>query len=121
MAQGDVCHMEYPTTDLRASRTFYSAVFGWRFRDTPGLEDYALFTTPGGQQGGLTGGRNAEAPTDKGPIAHIEVGDIDATLARINKAGGRTLAPKTKISDQFGFYALFLDNVGNRLGLWSPT
>ncbi|MCX6093648.1 MAG: VOC family protein [Candidatus Bipolaricaulota bacterium] len=121
MSQGDVCHMEYSTTDLRASRTFYSTVFGWSFQDTPGMEDYALFSTPGGQQGGFSGGRNAEPPTDKGPIAHIEVSDIGATLVRINKAGGRTLTPKTKISGPFGFYALFLDNVGNRLGLWSPT
>jgi len=26
---------------------------------------------------------------------------------------------KTKISEELGHYALFLDNAGNRLGLWS--
>ncbi len=121
MSQGDVCHMEYPTTDLQASKAFYTTVFGWSFRDIPGMGDYALFSTPGGQQGGFSGGRRAEAPTDKGPIAPIEVVDIDAVLIRINQLGGRTVTPKTRISDQFGFYALSLDNVGNRLGLWSPT
>jgi predicted enzyme related to lactoylglutathione lyase len=35
--------------------------------------------------------------------------------------GGRALVRKTKISDEFGYFALFLDNVGNRLGLWSRT
>ncbi|MDD5264195.1 MAG: VOC family protein [Candidatus Bipolaricaulis sp.] len=121
MSQGDVGHLEYPTTDLRASKASCSTVFGWSFRDIPGMEDYALFSTPGGQQGGFSGRRRAEDPTDKGPIAHVEVADIDAALVTINQLGGRTLTPKTRISDQFDFYALFLDNAGNRLGLWSPA
>ena len=121
MPHGDVCHMEYPTTDLRASGAFYSSAFGWKFLDAPGMQDYAVFATPGGQQRGFSGGAGAEAPSDTGAIAHIEVDDIDAALAKIHRLGGRTLTPKTKISDEFGFYAMFLDNVGNRLGLWSRT
>ncbi len=118
MPQGDVCHTECPTTDLQASKTFDSTIFGWSYQDTPGMGDYSLFSTPGGQQGGQSGGRHAEAPTDKGPIAPIAVADIDAALVRIHQLGGRTLTPtpRTRISDPFGFYALSLDNVGNRLG-----
>ncbi len=118
MPRGDVCHMEYSTTDLRASRAFYSTAFGWTFLDAPGMQDYALFATPGGQQGGFSGGAGADAPSDRGVIAHIEVDNIDATLAEIHRLGGRTLTPKTKTSDEFGYLALFLDNVGSRLGLW---
>ena len=62
---------------------------------------------------------NAEAPSDQGPILHIEADDIDGTLAKIIENGGKTIVPKTKISDEFGHFALFLDNVGNRFGLWS--
>jgi predicted enzyme related to lactoylglutathione lyase len=113
--QGDVCHTEYPTTDLQASKTFDSTILGWSFQDIPGMGDYALFSTPGGQQGGQSGERRAEAPTGKGPIAPIAVADIDAALVRIHQLGGRTLTPKARISDPFGFYALFPDNVGNRL------
>ena len=60
---------------------------------------------------------------DSPPLNHIGlwVDDIDAALAKIVRAGGKTLAGKTKISDEFGYYALFLDNVGNRLGLWSKS
>jgi predicted enzyme related to lactoylglutathione lyase len=121
MPHGDVWPMEYPTTDLRASRAFYSTAFGWKFLDAPGMQDYALFATPGGQQGGFSGGAGAEAPSDRGAIAHIEVDDIGAALAEIHSLGGRTLTPKTKISDEYGFHALFLDNVGNRLVQWSHT
>jgi predicted enzyme related to lactoylglutathione lyase len=114
--QGDVCHTECPTIDLQASKTFDSPVFGWSFQDIPGTGDCALLSTPRGQQGGRSGGRHAEAPTDKRPIAPIEVVDVDAALGRIHQLGGRTLTPKTWISDEFGFYALFLDNVENHLG-----
>jgi len=121
MAHGDFCHIELPTTDFVESRAFYESIFGWTFEIIPGFETYAMFTTPSGLGGGIDSGPRAESPSDKGPILHIETDDIDATLRRIEAAGGKTVVPKTKISDDFGFFALFLDNVGNRLGLWSRT
>jgi uncharacterized protein len=78
-----------------------------------------MFQTPAGLGGGVDVGPNAEPPSDQGPILHIEADDIDATLAKIIENGGTTIVPKTKISDEFGHFALFLDNVGNRFGLWS--
>lgn len=121
MAQGGITHIELPTPDIAASRRFYESIFGWRFNSIPGWETYAMFTTPAGQGGGFTSGPQAEKPSAAGPILHLEVDDINAMLAQIVKAGGRVLTPKTKISDEFGFFALFLDNVGNRLGLWSRS
>jgi hypothetical protein len=121
MAQGGIAHIELPTTDLTATRRFYEDIFGWRFEIVPGWDTYAMFTTPDGQEGGFMAGPQAEAPSTAGPILHLEVPDIDVALARIGSMGGRMLQPKTKISDEFGFFALFLDNVGNRLGIWSRT
>jgi len=119
MGAGDVCHIEFSTNDLAASRKFFEEIFGWTFQILPGMEGYALFSTPDGVGGGLNGGERAEAPTDKGPIVHLEVDDIETTLAKIVDKGGTLVLPKTKISDEFGFYAVFLDNVGNRFGLYS--
>jgi predicted enzyme related to lactoylglutathione lyase len=119
MSVGDVCHIELSTTDLEASRKFYEEIFGWGFRIVPGMEEYALFSTPSGLGGGMNASERADPPSDKGPILHLEVDDIGATLVRIEACGGQTLLPRTKISDEFGHYAVFLDNVGNRLALWS--
>ena len=121
MAHGAFCHVDLATTDLARTRSFYEKIFGWTFQVFPGMESYAMFQTPCGLGGGFDGGPNAEPPSDKGPVLHIEVDDIDAALAKIAKAGGKTVAGKTKISDEFGYYAVFLDNVGNRLGLWSQV
>lgn len=119
MAHGDLCHIGLFTTDTEKTKEFYSSLFGWTFESIPGFETYAMFTTPAGLGGGFDAGPRAEPPSEKGPILHIEVEDIDQTLERIEEAGGRILAPKTKISDAFGFFAVFIDNVGNRLALWS--
>ena len=119
MAHGDFCHIELHSNDIQASRAFYEKVFGWTFQDTSGFETYAMLQTPAGFGGGIDSGPNAKAPSKVGPVLHIETDDIDATLKRIEEAGGATLAPKTKISDEFSPYALFVDDVGNRLGLWS--
>lgn len=121
MAHGDICHIELHSNDIQATRTFYETVFGWTFRIFPGMETYAMFQTRGGPGGGFDAGPNAEPPSAAGPVLHIEVEDIDAALTKIEEAGGKTVAGKTKISDEFGYYAVFLDNVGNRLGLWSKA
>ncbi len=121
MSHGGITHIELHTRDLAASRRFYEEIFRWEFKITPGWDTYARFTTPDGQEGGFDAGPRADAPSDKGPILYIEVDDIDAALGRIERMDGRALVRKTKISDEFGYFALFLDNVGNRLGLWSRT
>lgn len=121
MAHGSFCHIELSTTDIEKTRSFYEGIFGWTFQIFPGMETYAMFQTPGGLGGGFDAGPNADGPSAVGPVLHIEVDDIDTALAKIGEAGGKTVAGKTKISDEFGYYAVFLDNVGNRLGLWSQT
>ena len=87
VARGDLAHIELSTTELAASRRFYGEVFGWQFEDVPGMDGYALFRTPDGQGGGFISGPQAEAPSAVGPLLHLEVADIDATLARIASLG----------------------------------
>ena len=45
--------------------------------------------------------------------------DLSVMLARVEKAGGRIIMPKTKISDDIGYMAMFIDSEGNRLALHS--
>ncbi len=118
MNHGSICYIEFSTTDLEKSKAFYESLFGWKVDPEPG-SSYAIFSTPEGIHGGFIGA--AEGPATTGPIVYIEVDDIDGMLGKINGAGGDTLSPKTKISDEHGYCALAADNVGNRIGLWSRT
>jgi uncharacterized protein len=45
--------------------------------------------------------------------------DLSAALGNIAAAGGQVLMPKTKISDEIGFMAFFLDTEGNAVALHS--
>ena len=50
---------------------------------------------------------------------NIQVEDIPKTLEEITKYGGKIIQEKTEIGNDYGFYAVFEDNSGNILGVWS--
>jgi predicted enzyme related to lactoylglutathione lyase len=53
-----------------------------------------------------------------GTLVYITVADINATLAKINAKGGKTLLPRMAIGE-YGFIAHFEDSEGNRVALHS--
>ncbi len=111
-----IVHIEIPAPDLEKAAEFYSKLFGWKVEVTPEM-DYAMWSAG---EDAVGGGFSKQAkPSTEGALLHIGVDDIEAKLKEIETAGGKTLTPKTKISDEWGYYAEFLDIFGNKLGLWS--
>ena len=109
-----ICHIEIVAGDISAAAKFYGTVFDWK-TESMGAE-YMIFST--GEKPG--GGFSPPMPgVDKGVCIYIEVDDIEAMLSRIKDTGGEEVVPKTKISDEYGFYALFRDPQGNVIGLWA--
>ena len=47
------------------------------------------------------------------------VGYTEKHIAGVEAAGGKVLMPKTEITTEYGYMALFLDTEGNRIGLHS--
>ena len=88
--------------DAAALRAFYSRLFGWSIDDRLAIET-----------GGLKGTLRQD-PAEK--ILYLGVADIDATLAAIHAAGGKTEMPRTVIPGVVTL-ALFRDPAGNRMGL----
>jgi predicted enzyme related to lactoylglutathione lyase len=63
---------------------------------------------------------NDYQPTTAGTVAYLNAGnDLQPVLEKIAENGGQVLVPKTGISPEMGFFALFIDCEGNRLGLHS--
>lgn len=58
-------------------------------------------------------------PSHAGTVIYFPVPDIDATLEKIDAAGGKALAPKTAIGEH-GHIGMFEDTEGNRVGLHTP-
>ena len=73
-----------------------------------------------GVGGALVAGKDY-TPSDKAPLIYLNAGDnLDAPLKRIEAAGGKVVMPKTRISDDIGYVAMFIDSEGNRVALHSP-
>ncbi len=113
---------EIPAADLSRATKFYENVFGVELSGMEmGPAKMAMF--PMEKQGFGASGSLVQCegctPSHAGTIVYFPVVDIEATLAKIGAAGGKTLIPKQSIGE-FGHIGQFEDSEGNRVGLHTP-
>lgn len=77
---------EAAVDDPEAARDFYTAVFGFRFDEVEGADGYTTFATGDRPLGGLSG---HQPGSPKGWTACFSVANTDATVATIEKGGGK--------------------------------
>ena len=113
---------EIPTTDLDRASRFYETVLGTSFkREHFAGTDLHMAVFQGEAQsvrGALIADKRRK-PVADGALVYLHSRDLDASLARIEKAGGSVVMPKTDIGDP-GFIALVRDTEGNVVGLHAP-
>jgi predicted enzyme related to lactoylglutathione lyase len=109
---------EIPAHDLDRATLFYETVLGVALkREIFGGEPIAIFAAPDPSVGGAIVARKKQAPGAGGTRVYVAAdGKIDACLARVAKAGGQVLLPKTDIGEP-GFIAMIEDTEGNVVGL----
>ena len=110
---------EIPSTNFDRAVAFYRSVLEVEFHHevfmgTPS----AMF--PAGETG--VGGAiifSGAKPSADGPLIYLNAnGNLNAAVARVERAGGKVLLPVTPIGDP-GYIAVILDSEGNRVGLHS--
>jgi predicted enzyme related to lactoylglutathione lyase len=123
MANHPIAHIEIPAHNPAAAGRFYADLFGWSVHTDPEFGDYHMFQVDPGPGGGFVatseatdGGQVSYKPGDI--LLYVATDDIDASLARAEALGGKTLLAKTEIP-RVGWYALFADPTGNRIGLFT--
>jgi len=100
-------------TDGAKLREFYGGLFDWKFEMAPGM-DYGMIH---GEDGGIGGAIGSGMGSGQSYVAvYVQVADINASLARAEQLGGKTIVPRTEISGQV-IFALFLDPEGHLVGL----
>jgi uncharacterized protein len=105
-------YIEFAVTDMAQAKRFYEAAFDWKFNDYgPG---YAGIQKEGGEAGGLR--LDSEVSTG-GPLVILYSNDLDTSLARVRKAGGRIT--KEPFTFPGGRRFQFEDPSGNELAVWS--
>ena len=112
---------EIPASNFNRAVKFYSTVLD---KELPvshmNGSDMAFFSTePLEVSGVIISGEGAE-PSNKGILLYLNGGDdLNLSLNKVESAGGTIVVPKTKISDEIGYYAIFIDTEGNRLAFHS--
>ena len=69
--------------------------------------------------GGLVQGPMHKPSLDGAKIYFNGNPDLSEALSKIEAAGGKVTMPKTKISDDIGYMAFFIDTEGNGVALHS--
>ncbi|ASP40215.1 glyoxalase [Bacterioplanes sanyensis] len=114
---------EIPATDLSRAAAFYSAILEVSI-EVMEMDDIKLGLFPYDEQstvGVIMQGEGC-VPSAAGVTVYLNAGDdLQLVLSRVEPNGGKILLSKTPHADDSGFFALFLDSEGNRLGLHSPS
>lgn len=116
---------EIPTRDLDRAQKFYESIFDVKLNpfDTPQIK-MRMFPV----KNPMTGIAGALVYNDQfykssatdGPLIYLNANpDVQNILNKIEATGGKILVPKTMISPEYGFMAMFLDTEGNRIALHS--
>ena len=120
---GDFIWYELMTPDAEGSKTFYDAVVGWNIGE--GVAEYNGYRIIGTADGGFTGGvlpitdemqQHGARPTWLG---YLNVRDVDAKVAEIESAGGKTLMGATDIPN-VGRIAMVADPQGAPFYVMKP-
>ena len=115
--------IEIPATNLNRAIGFYSSILGFTI-EVVEMGDVLMGILPndeGSVNVVLSQGSDYK-PTTSGCIVYLNGGDdLQPILEKIEPNGGSILVPKTEISPEMGFFALFMDTEGNQLGLHSQN
>jgi predicted enzyme related to lactoylglutathione lyase len=123
--QNAISWFEIATTDINRAQKFYETIFGITMipMDMPNIK-MRMFPLDDmmTQVGGAlvdSGGFHKASATD-GPLIYLNANpDVQVVLDKVVEAGGSIMVPKTEISPEYGFMAVFTDTEGNRIGLHS--
>lgn len=116
LANGKICYLEIPTSDVGQSAAFYEKIFGWQTRRR-GDGQIAFDDTTGEVSGTWVLGR---PPTDPGLLIYIMVDSVPRACDAVIANGGEIVQPIG--ADAPEITARFRDPAGNVFGLYQePT
>ena len=116
---------EIPVNDMDRAISFYESLFEITLQKQEfGEEVMAWFPwveNSIGAGGSLNYNPKVYKPSPDGVLIYFttSTGDLTEDLKRVEAAGGKIIQPKTLITPEIGYMALFSDTEGNRIALHS--
>ena len=114
---------EIPAMDISRAVKFYQNILEITLEEHefPGMQ-MGLFPTEDQSNVGVILKAQDYIPSPNGITIYFNAGnDLQIILDKIEANGGEIIVPKTPHADGVGFFALFHDTEGNRIGLHSPN
>ena len=113
--------VEIPTSNFSRAVAFYQAILGITIEEIE-MEGVRMGLFPNDGESVsvqlINGGEYK--PSSDGTIVYLNGGkDLKKVADKIETNGGNIVVPKTEIGPEMGFYAMFTDTEGNKLGLHS--
>jgi uncharacterized protein len=116
---------EIPTTDLDRAQKFYETIFDTELvpMDMPDLK-MRMFPVEDPMTaigGALVFSKDFYKPSSTdGTLVYLNGNpDVQNALDKVEAAGGKIIVPKTQITPEIGYMAVFIDTEGNRIALHS--
>jgi predicted enzyme related to lactoylglutathione lyase len=116
---------EIPATDLPRAQKFYETIFDMQMipLDLPNIKMrmFPITDMQNGVGGALCDSGGFHKPSaSEGPLVYLNANpDVQIVLDKVEASGGKIMVPKTEISPEYGFMAVFIDTEGNRIALHS--
>lgn len=115
---------EIPVSDIDRAKTFYETILDIEMIKRKDGDDEAVFfpynpdvvQATSGRVTGVLSKSSRNSPSSAGTMVYINASpDIQTVLDKVERAGGKVLAPRFQIPA--GFIAVIMDTEGNRVGL----
>lgn len=117
-----IAMFEIPATDISRAVDFYQTILDIKIEKMD-IPDMQMGVFPYEEQmvtGVIIKGKGYN-PSAEGVTIYLNGGEnLQVILDKVDKNGGKVMIPKTAPADGSGFFAIFLDTEGNKIGLNSP-
>ncbi len=123
MLEHAISWFEIPVSDFDRAKKFYSAIYDYEMPEMqmgPNRMGFLLSDMEKGGIGGAIVHGEGFVPSHEGPKVYLNGGaDLNTVLNRVEAAGGKVIHPKTVITEEYGFFAVFTDSENNLMHLHS--
>ena len=114
---------EIPATEISRAIDFYQAILDIKIEKME-MPEMQMGILPYEEQmvTGVIIQAEGYKPSADGVTIYLNGGDnLQVILDKVEKNGGKILTPKTLHADESGYFTIFLDSEGNKIGLHSPN
>jgi uncharacterized protein len=129
-----IVHFEIPVDDIERAKKFYTDLFEWKMEKLPGTDDRQLTSAATGQpieywtvttvddkgNKALGGGMMKRQMPEHHVTNYIGVKSIEEYASKVEKLGGKVLAPKHTVPGM-GYFALCHDTENNVFAIWESN